>query len=442
MKHLRDLAAIAFGQADRRASRHRDPLAAAKSLPWIAAASLLAISMPAAAEPTAKNARPVSLLDLGVLCNGSDETAAIQAALQTAFNSKYMAVGVPFGTCAFSRLTIPEGVSLVGESRLSSCLVKNNATSIGITMSNSSTIQNVCMDSSVNQTGGSYIYSTSNNVVVDDVYAKRYFIFAQFGSDQVQSVGPRLSNITTDERAVGSGSGFAIFHNYSNAEAFNIVVADPRDGAQADFGIRLDNGDTAFLNNINITRSGRALFLAPPAQRNLYATYIANSIFDSGFSNTSGEATPSCDLTARGNILETNMANVWCGLSHADGLLIQGIGTGTVDALNITNIHADGNIGNGIHVGGRVTNLSISNGTAGGNKLNGIFVSGPATHFSIANMKARPVNGRGPNSQLGINIAPTASDYYNIIGNDTTGNTRGGLFDGGTGVNKNVNSNF
>lgn len=69
------------------------------------------------------------------------------------------------------------------------------------------------------------------------------------------------------------------------------------------------------------------------------------------------------------------------------------------------------------------------------------FLAG-ATRFQVNNNRVGNLAGFGPfNAQnYGIVVGNGASDHYTITGNLTSGNTVGGVFDGGTGTNKVVSN--
>lgn len=384
----------------------------------------------------------VSLADFGVACDGTDETTKIQAAL----NSGAKRIEVPNGSCTYSHITIPDGVTLIGRNWLGSCLQTNAVNGDGITAGHAVTIRDVCLTASVTRTGNCHLATAANSLLVDHVLVKGYFlgVCAIGTSNAALTVQPQIINSQFSNAVVGIGSGSVVFQNYSNAVFRNNVVVGTASGQQPDFGVKIQSGDTAFIADSNLTRTGQALLITPQASENSYATKISNSIFDSAGLISGGTQAASCAIApvGSGNVLETSITGSWCGLSSgADGLLANA-GTGVIDGLHISATSFDGNAGSGIHIGGNVKNWDVIGGTSGGNTLNGIYVSGASTHWTVMGLKAGTMSQRGANGQYGVNIGPAAHDYYNVIGNDTNGSVSGGLFDGGTGTHKNVQYNF
>lgn len=388
--------------------------------------------------------QPINVVQFGADPTGTnDSTVAIQAALNYASSYGPNAVVIPNGTFNYTSVTVPQGVQLIGQSRLAACLVKTAATGTGIFLNNSAELRNLCMYASVSQTAGLYVYTVANQTVVDSIFARGYFIFGQAGTVGTQSIQPRFSNISTSSAATGVGSGLIILANFSNAEVYNVSGSGTLSGTQPDFGLRLDNGDTALISNVNITRHGIGLLMDVPASDNTYGVYIVNSFFDSPGASSSSTTNAACSLTpaGSGNIYETTLTNVWCGLSAgADGLLAVS-GTGVIDTLSMTNTQAEGNAGSGYHFGAGVTNVTMNGWQAHGNTLNGVYISGAATHMRIAGGNATPNGSRSANGAWGINLAGVASDYLTIADNDVTGNTTGALFNGSTGTHNVVHDN-
>jgi Pectate lyase superfamily protein/Right handed beta helix region len=84
----------------------------------------------------------------------------------------------------------------------------------------------------------------------------------------------------------------------------------------------------------------------------------------------------------------------------------------------------------------------ISNGTSLANYYSGLLIQAGATDFIVDGCTA--TNGLGfPGIQkYGILVIPGSSDRYVITNNLVSGNGTSGVYDGGSGANKNVSNNF
>jgi hypothetical protein len=281
--------------------------------------------------------------------------------------------------------------------------------------------------------------------VRDVVFEGGFISFCATGaSPAALAISPRLENVSIRSMAVGFGSCGAVFQNYGSASVRGTIITGPESGQQPDCGIKLVNGDTAFISDTNVTLAGRGLLISPGAGQNVYATYVSNSLFDNGRLISGGFQADSCSIlpTGTGNVIETSLSNVWCGLAGENGLLANHSGTGVIDGLHIQNLIADGNGANGVHIAAGVRNWSSIGGQASANVLNGYHVSAASVDFAISFVRAGCVSQRGCNGQIGIKIGAAASDRYSVVYNNTTGSVVGGLVDDGTGSKKNVERNF
>jgi hypothetical protein len=71
----------------------------------------------------------------------------------------------------------------------------------------------------------------------------------------------------------------------------------------------------------------------------------------------------------------------------------------------------------------------------------GILVQAGVSNFSVVNCVLSNVNGTGI-QEVGVQVAPGASDRYVVANNLVAGNTILGVLDGGTGVNKTIAGNW
>lgn len=378
----------------------------------------------------------INARDFGAKCDDeADDTTPIQNALNSA---PYGAeVQFPAGTCRYSVLAFPAGVSGNGQGKSATTLKTTSATLNAITFAGAgSHLSNVQLAASVTRTANAYVYS-AYGVELRDVAMTGQFIGVNINgvSPAALAVGPKLVNVTMFNPAVGAGSAAAIFQNYSNAVVQGGTISGTASGPQSDYGLVFRNGDTAFVSDTNVTRYGNALAVIPGDSENNYSFNASNSDFDSAGTISGGVNANSCRVqpSGSGNVYEAHFSNVWCGLANADGALIGSLGTGFVDGMHWTAGIFDGNGGSGFHVADNVKNWSISVGHAAGNGGSGYYVSSPSSNFQITGVRAGPVSGRGSNGAPGINIGSSSSANFCVDG-DTAGNTGGNIYIAGSGL--------
>lgn len=378
----------------------------------------------------------INARDFGAKCDdATDDTTPIQNALNSA---PYGAeVQFPAGTCRYSVLAFPAGVSGNGQGKSATTLKTISATLNSITFAGTgSHLSNVQLAASVTRTANAYVYS-AYGVELRDVAMTGQFIGVNVNgaSPSALAVGPKLINVTMYNPAVGAGSAAAIFQNYSNAVVRGGTISGTASGQQPDHGLVFRNGDTTFISDTNVTRYGNGLAVIPGDGENNYSFNAANSDFDSAGTISGGVNANACLVqpSGSGNVYESHFSNVWCGLANADGALIGSLGTGYVDGMHWTAGIFDGSGGSGIHVAANVKNWSVSVGHAAGNGGSGYYVSHPSSNFQISGVRAGPVSGRGSNGAPGINIGSSSSANFCVDG-DTSGNTGGGTYIAGSGL--------
>lgn len=376
----------------------------------------------------------VFVADFGAVCNGSTvDTTAIQNALNSA--AAGVVVQFPAGTCLYATLTVPAGVSLRGQGETATNLQTNSATANAITFNGAaSSLSELQLSASVARTAGAYVFS-NNGVNIHDISVVGAFVGFNISgtSSTALAVDPQLRNINFFSPATGVGSAGAIFENYSNAVVVHSIFTGTASGQQPDYGLQFKNGDTAFVADTNVTRMGYALAIIPGSGENNYSFNASNDDFDSGGLISGSINANSCELvpTLTGNIYEAHFTNVWCGLSLADGVLMNTAGTGVLQGIHWSGGIFDGNGGSGFHVGSGVSYWSVTGGHAAGNTGSGYYVSGASSDFMLNGVQAGPVAGRGSNLAAAVNIG-TATDADFYINANTNGNTGGGLVNAAT----------
>lgn len=348
----------------------------------------------------------VSVRDFGANGNdSSDDTEAIQNALDS------QAVGggtvrIPRGTYFYSTLNVPSGVSLVGEGSFSTLLVCTATTGDAISIASASTISGLRLTYSGVPSGACNVRIHGNRVTITECEFTNYYIGVIAGTQNSQAIFPVIANCSFRSPVAATGAGGIFLQNYGNALVRDCVMSgDSHPSVQPDFGIRLHNGDTAFLTDINITLHGHALLMDVPAGLNNYATRMSGCLFDSAGSITTTSAVSSARIAPAGGVYDMLASNCWFGLSRGgSGLTVDAIGTGAVDGFELSNCQFVNNANAGAEfLSPAIANFKITGGYASANGVYGLRVGPGVGRFSVNGFTAANVAGRGANAR-GINI--------------------------------------
>lgn len=382
----------------------------------------------------------VEVSDFGAIGNGTDETIKIQNALNslTYGGIVYLQDGK---TYEFSDLQIPIGVCIRGKTPYSSTLRTNKVSGDVITMNHASQLIEVKVVASVVKTSGSHINIIGNGVKIIAELGN-YFIGITGGEiGGVLIVNPTIDVVCRDP-VIAVGSGAIQMLNYSNAN-IKCLATGPNSGTQPDFGIRFQNGDTAFTSGSNVTKHGKALLVDTPAGLNCYALNLSNSYFDSAGVISGGSSVSSAEIVPAGNVFDVLCSNTWFGLSESkSGLHMAPSGAGQIDGVSLSGCQFTDNGDCGlIAVGANVKNWIVTGGHSGGNTNVGIRAAGGTSDFSITGHRSGNIAARGPNN-IGIKIDAAASSNYLIANNNLLGNTTYALIDEGSGYNAQVYQNL
>lgn len=358
-----------------------------------------------------------------------DLTYPIQKALDS-FGQNGGVLTLPPGALSFSKLVIPDGVTVRGAGQGATILYCTAQEGDGLVIAANSGLEHLTL-SQANAGDSTLAVCEANAAFLRWVtlYGYRRGIDVRRGA-----VGVDLNSLTF-AHPVEDAEAMIIGTDYSNLKIRSIIGSGPAHGEQPAAGVLLINGDTSFISDTNITLHGAALSFDNTFGRNVYATHIANSLFDSakGHSN--------CEMTGSGGVYDTKFSNVWFGLGDECGLLINPGPDGIVDGVGLGNCEFVANTDSGLRVhGDRARNIFVDGGWAAGNE-HGYNFSGGATHFRVNGARAGNVASRGPN-RFGVTVQGGASDFYTIAANDLSGNSNAALCDAGTGTHKIVGPNL
>lgn len=384
----------------------------------------------------------VSVLQFGAVGDGvTDDTAAIQAALNSGNGIKYLPEGV---YKVSSKLSMPAGTCLVGENPFASVILTNNASGDVVETAYSNEIKNLKIDSSVTKTSGFFVNITGNGVLIENCEFQNYYIAISVGNiSSPIVVDPRVFNCEFRTPNPILGSGACQFLHFSNAQFCNNVVVGYYDPSiQPDWGVRFHNGDTAFISDCNITGHGQALYVDIPSNQNCYALTVANSLFDSGQTGTSNRTFSSAALVPSGGLYNTKFSNCWFGLSkQKNGCVVEPGTYGQVNGLTFDGCEFTDNGENGLCcVSDRVKNWTVTGGHSAGNEASGIRCAAGTSYFTIVGHIASNIANRGPNNK-GISLDAAAESTFVISNNIVYGNTSKSIDDASTGYDGQIFNN-
>ncbi|KWU25857.1 hypothetical protein [Burkholderia cenocepacia] len=348
------------------------------------------------------------------------------------------------GFFAFKNLVVPDGVRIHGRGRYRSGLVTTNVSGSGtanggvIQLGNSSMLRGLSLTAATPMTGGILVLLLGNLAEVSDYQMTNYYTGVQAGSAALEVINARVAEGNMFSPSLVSGGNAIIGANFGNLVVEGVIGSGPASGPQPYSGLRLLNGDTAFIKAVNMTRHGAGLLMNPSPVQNLYSCVFSDSDFDSAVGQSSAQIAP-----LGGAVWGAKFNNVWFGLSNQDGLLISGAGGGTVDGVGLSNCEFPGNGGCGLNVSGaNVSNVIVNGGWAAGNSQDGYRFANGTSKFQLNGVTGGPCSGRGPNGGYGCQVVTGASNAYVIANSLFAGNSTGALLDNGTGSSKFVNNNL
>ncbi len=389
------------------------------------------------------NSMPAPITWFGAVGDdATDNCTAIGNAI--ASGAKY--VLVPGGTfrtsCGFT-LNVAQTVG--GLNEYSSVIKITSATLDLFTMPNlNSVVERLLVTSSVTRTAGCYFRITGSSNEVRDVAATNYFCLADYsGASPANSIiQPKLLRIHAFTNVGGAGSYAVRFQNYSSPIIEDAMFAGVG-GTQPEKCFIIGDGDTILIDIIHCVGHGLGLSIEPTGGNFAGAIFVSNCLFDS----TNGSSVDAAKINVPNAASVITAAFTNCSFSNSTGATSNGFktataGTWSIDGLFFTNSVFNHNTANGADLRGAVTNIHIQGGCAAGNTLSGYAFGTGNAKFTVHGVTAGPCGGFGGNGSIGINVVggSTASDF-DISGNNVSGNTSVGVFDGSSGANRKIHDN-
>ena len=202
---------------------------------------------------------------------------------------------------------------------------------------------------------------------------------------------------------------------------------------QPKYGIQINSaGETIIGGGTDIIAMGECLSIRPTTGQIVVATYISDSLFDSG----QGDNGTGCVVVApsgTGFVLTMRFSNVWVSTGNnglngaltnaANGFMFVGSSTAMVSDISLVNCLAQSFAGfAGLYAIG-LQDLAVTSSTFAGN-YDGIHISGGMSNFIINGNKLGSYGLGGGNARYGIAV-DAGSDFFIIVNNIGVNNGSG-----------------
>lgn len=371
--------------------------------------------------------------DFGCTADGvADDTSKIEAAIAAATNGDVIVF--ERGTYLISSLAqITKRLTFRGWN-FGAVFIKTTSATATIFDVNGffACFENLCFQSSVARTGGSYIWfnTSGSHCRVENVYMQNYIN----GIRVTAAAGVSLNRILMDNPAAGAD---AILFDGGNEHFLNQVEIGG-DGV-GNSGIRITNTGSLQFTDVNVIRHGADLLVNPATGQEVDNVYISNSFFDTA--DYGVLILPS----GSGHVQNIRFNGCWTCSHSFQGVLISNVvgWTGRITGLTFVDHNSQGNAQEGLYIGAGIA-CKVVAGKFLGNTNSGIYVAANVDDFHILGARCGDETGTyAGNGRYGIEIAAGTSDHYTIqAGCDLRGNTLGALLNGASGTDRIIGHNL
>lgn len=393
----------------------------------------------------AKLRQTVSVKDYGAVGDGTtDDTTAIQNTISAVGAAGGGTVFFPTGTYKISsKLTInTNAVFLTGEGRRASILAPIAMATDHILFD---TVQqggfaNMAIVPTGTQTGTTAAIRmyNSHNIALDNfwIYDKcQTGVICDGGVDQFLTT---LSNFEIGLCAVSGVQVGSASYYAQDVTILNGIVASCYNG------ILLVNCSGVYVTSVDaLTCTSAGVATYPVTGNRVTACFFTEVLCDAspaGYGFLFGDN--------GGKVTDINVVNCWSATNFLSGFIC----STNCNGILISSSRVINNKQHGIFLQGGA-NYTITGNQIGMNSMqgsalyHGIAVAAGVSHFTIeSNFIGGPLGGIGnitSNLQnYGVFVSTGASDFYNILGNDLTGNVGGALSNGATGTTYFVANNL
>jgi polygalacturonase len=381
--------------------------------------------------------------DWGALGDGvTDDTTAIQNAINAAEAAGYGIIFFPAGTYVVTSLTVESsGIMLMGAGVDVTVLETSSATADIITLGDGSTtynnitVKDMTIDTSVTRTAGAAIeLNKINRVILDNIKTDSQ-IFSINAPSGVTNTSVFISRFELREQVATTGVGISLDGDIHDVYINELIMNTT--GSEPGIGIRMTAANRVWITNSHLINAGKGIYIFPGAGDTVDRIFIENTEVasgdDNGFLIDSNTATSTVtNVVLDGLLVKENALN---------GIQVTGHASAVLDGIYIDDCQVFGNTQDGISVGEGI-NVEISSCNIAGNSkgssgtYHGIDISAGVSQWSVKNCKSGQQAGEANEQGYGLNIGVGAGNDFEVIGNNFKNNATGGINDGSTGTDK------
>lgn len=358
---------------------------------------------------------------------GTDNTAAIQAAIDAAQSAGGFEVSIPSGIYKISSgLTISSPISLVGYGV--AVIAPNFATGDALTLNSVSgnysgvVISNVSFDAPVVRTAGYYInVSSSFYTEISGCNFKDHY--NGIGLTGAATAGFRVRDCFFNN---GANSNIIIAAATGTQGTTDIVIQDvlfagTNVGSQTNSGITILSAGDIELRHVSTVWSGVGLNVSVGAGNVVQSLVVDGCYFDSGSGSGISLVTAST-----GEIQRALISNTWSATNSSFGILIDGTNVKHTDIVSCTASN-NGNIGIYFSKG---SNVHILGGSVSANTSHGISIAANQQKFSVIGTTIGATGQFAGNGGWGIVINGGTTTNFVIANCSFFNNTTGSIVNG------------
>lgn len=337
----------------------------------------------------------VNVFDYGATGdNSTDDTAAIQAAIDSGAHNIYF----PEGKYKVTTLTIPEGVAvtLFGDNSFNTRIITTVATGDVLTVDAwYSQVINLGFNSSVQRTSGSMIVLNGAHCKVDNVRINNNYI-----GIKMVGVACRITN------SLFEGSDYPGFCQIwaTGGDTSQIIDNCLIGGSSFSYGIQIDNSSALIISNTSVLQTGACLRIFPTTGQSVFSLKAVSCFFDTATRGIS------IVTSGTGGVYRCHFTDCWTSSMSSHGVIIDTTSGGTVDGIDFVNHESHLNGDNGFTIlGTNSINIRITASNACENE-SGFYAGTGVTKFYLRDFYAGATDGLSGNN-YGVFLNGTNSNY-------------------------------
>jgi hypothetical protein len=362
----------------------------------------------------------INVKNYGATGNGvTDDSDAIQSALNAASNAGNAAVYFPAGTYVCSGLSVNRQLCY-GDGKLNSIL--SNPTLSSDTMQiagNGATIRDIGFTSTVIRTGGNFIniLSTANYTDVQDFEMNNFFVGVSINGQ----TGQKLTNgrfLQSDASTVAVG---VVVNGGIDLQLKDLWIVGTSPSEQLSAGVTINSVGDITLDHVSTVYAGDGISIQPGAGAICQAIFITNSFFDSGTG-------AGISVQAAGQVQLLKISDTWVATNSQHGIVLNTSGTGSILQVDMINSLSSNNTLNGLIVNtSSVSFVTVTGCGFGSNVQNGIYVSAASQFCKFIGNNLGAGGEFAGNGQYGLVVASASANYFQIVENTLINNGSGGI---------------